>query len=741
MRPSQISFKTVTHAPTQDDIKSEAKLASKPSLSGSRRFISKSSVGSVDTARGSQSSLALQGRPLGSRYEAARRVLLDGEDVTPAPLHAAAWPALPAGATHAAFARPPRPRRATAPPPVDSTTTDVGMKVYDTTIDLDDIHIDHTIDTEQGVAPPDDDPERAPSAYYLPKRGDMSTYPSHIFVTLKETDTVFLIDLPSYSSEKGTDEANAIEQENEFYNYITVGKGRNRKMVSAETQTRSCITQSRHSLALRPLKKNAGAFASLWDMHDTYAALEQLAAPAEPDDMVLRQEAPAHMLRPRAAAPAAPEHALAALADCPRFRDAALLAERVLASLHYAEEQKVFRGLRPIDPRSLDLVYEYNMRPLWTFESEETAGRPVAALAVNPRDPDIVAVGYGRYAYADAHDGLVCVWSTKSPRRPERVYRFEQPVTALAFSPARPQRLAAGLGAGAVLLLDVRSHTLRVEARSRRDTNPCFEPVWGVQFVREAAPGEAVVAVCQDGRINRFVSTKTHDLICTPIMRLAAVEGRAAGLRGEAGCRADVPAARGAAALCLLWHPAAAHVYFVGSHEGCVHRCSTLYGNQPLGVFRAHAGPVLALRASPFDPRLLATGGADGCVRLWLEGLAPCVATLRGDGAVHAVCFSPLQSTLLVAAHGARLLVWDLRRRTHAPVAGHAGGAVVTAAEAAGGALLAADAAGRVRALQLRDTPLPAYRQRRLLDLALRSALCTRPHLLRQLDKLPTVKD
>lgn len=69
-------------------------------------------------------------------------------------------------------------------------------------------------------------------------------------------------------------EGQAVEQENENYEYLTVGPGSDRKLLDFETQTIRVLTKSRGTYCgLRP-RKNQGMFVNNWVFHDTYAAPE-----------------------------------------------------------------------------------------------------------------------------------------------------------------------------------------------------------------------------------------------------------------------------------------------------------------------------------------------------------------------------------------------------------------------------------------------------------------------------------
>lgn len=71
---------------------------------------------------------------------------------------------------------------------------------------------------------------------------------------------------------------------------------------------------------------------------------------------------------------------------------------------------------------------------------------------------DVLAVGYGKFEYNDEQSGLVCCWCLKNPEFPERFYKTEAGVTALAFSQKHANLLAVGLFNGSIMVFDVRNN-------------------------------------------------------------------------------------------------------------------------------------------------------------------------------------------------------------------------------------------------------------------------------------------
>lgn len=89
-----------------------------------------------------------------------------------------------------------------------------------------------------------------------------------IVLTLKETETKFLFELPQQTEDANTEEGRAVAEENERYRGITGGLGR--KIVSAEVQTPQRYTKTRSTFVGRKDRKNSSTYVNNWIMHDSY---------------------------------------------------------------------------------------------------------------------------------------------------------------------------------------------------------------------------------------------------------------------------------------------------------------------------------------------------------------------------------------------------------------------------------------------------------------------------------------
>ncbi|XP_014206110.1 WD repeat-containing protein 78-like, partial [Copidosoma floridanum] len=609
-----------------------------------------------------------------------------------------------------------------------------------------------------GIPEVDDD---APSQYRLP-RSDSREFQSLsdlVTLTLRETDTFFLFEMPQLTEDATTEAGQAVVEENEQYSRIRAGAGR--KTVASETQTPQLYTKTRGTLVERLERKNRATFVNNWVMHDAYRREAELA--------LVEREAPDeenNFKFPRVDQPDEgnnvahePADQLEAIGSRPAYEDAARVMLRILASKDFELAQKRFSGLIRQDPCDENLELVYGLELLWRHSTPETRARPVSAFRWNPANRSLLAVGYG--AVADpkkrkktdegalaSQYGLVMVWCGKNPTEPDRSFRFESPVSDLDWSTSSPNLLAVGFYDGHVRVIDVGTKQLTVVRESKRQTSPSYEPHWQVQWWPVSGELASYRNSCerlytsnQDGRVCFFPDEGEFDP--REILHLQRIEGKIPGIHRANYCLSrDVPISRSPAALALCRHPKQRGIYLVGSEEGCVFRCSTDQPRSHLEAFLAHDGPIYTLEYSPFCPKLLLSCGADWTTRVWAEGLEEPLLTYGTRMlCVADATWSPRSSTILASAVANEICIWDIRRKTHRPasvtkVAPE--GVRLTRLEftRSGEQIVAADEYGEVYVYGLVGMPLPAFDQERALVDGLHQALVTKPELLGRLRKI-----
>lgn len=452
--------------------------------------------------------------------------------------------------------------------------------------------------------------------------------PEHISLILSETETFFLLDLPSSTVMKQSEDANAVEEDNKLYDFLTKGKGRNRKVISVGIQTVPVLKKARDTITKKRRYKHCSTYVSAWEMFDTYRDLDKKSSDEETDEMVeLSDEelgtlhADSHKLNDEASLESyrmsAEDKQLNKIVKSKAFLDALIVIERILGNNCYNIQQKRYKGLLEPDVFRENIQYKYRLELLWTYANDDTEGRCVTGVAFNSFNEDLVGVAYGKYFYTDRNaSGLVMIWNIKNPQQPERQYNFETPVTSLAFSTVNPNLLAIGFYNGHLKIIDVSKR----EILAIREDVTFFEPVWSMLWFQQGEDEDLMVSF-GDGRVCRYQITTARDLKRTQIMLTAAAEGKLKGIKYLKKCEGQIISIMGYdQARCLAMHPCDPFTYFVGTSEGVVHRCSTNYYNEHMDLFKAHDGAIHTIRFSPFANKLYYTCGDDFRARLWVDG-------------------------------------------------------------------------------------------------------------------------
>lgn len=121
--------------------------------------------------------------------------------------------------------------------------------------------------------------------------------------------------------------------------------------------------------------------------------------------------------------------------------------------------------------------------------------------------------------------------------------------------------------------------------------------------------------------------------------------------------KSDGVISRVASGLCIDFPEHDTSIYFAGTEDGVVHKCSVSYNEQDLDTYSAHAGPVNKFRCSPFLPHACLTCSADWTVKLWDMGgteQKPPISFQTNDvsDVVNDVTWCPVRSTLFASVTG-----------------------------------------------------------------------------------------
>lgn len=330
-------------------------------------------------------------------------------------------------------------------------------------------------------------------------------------------------------------------------------------------------------------------------------------------------------------------------------------------------------------------------------------------------------------------DGLVLFWSLKNPEYPERIYNLDVGVTSIDFSRSHPYMLAVGFANGVVAIYDTRnddllqqppghSTNLHTGAGSRPGTASSDAPfannnatpgalaprryvpvpvassetsngkhldaVWQVKWISKGSDrGENVVSISSDGRVTEWSMKK--GLSFSDLMTLKRVANPLLGsdARGDGGV-----ISRQASGHCIDFATNDPSVYYVGTEDGIIHKCSVSYNEQYLQTYYGHTGPVYQILISPFSSDLFLSCSADWNVKVWHHGDQKELLNFRSVNLQHAVLgvsWCPSQSTMFgTVTEDGRIEIWDVQQSSLDPIITHYPKKFAPVAAAGGGEAL-----------------------------------------------------
>ncbi|CAH0554774.1 unnamed protein product [Brassicogethes aeneus] len=566
---------------------------------------------------------------------------------------------------------------------------------------------------------------------------------THISLTLNETNTIFILDIPSSTELRETPEGDQVAEDNENYEYLTTGKGRNRRVISVGIQTMPILMKSRDTDCLMIKMQDTGAYASNWEMYDTF---NETVEKDDEDEIFSDEELkPTDVQSMDSYRIALDERQLLKIVKSEKFQDALCIIERLLANNNFNEQQKIFRDISERSPFTENEVdYKYRLELLWSFCNEDTLNKPVTAMEWNPANKDLLAVAHGKLYITDLVEGIVNIWNIKNPVQPERHYKMGLPVTTLSFSNLNPNLLGVGLYNGQIKLLNIASRALQVVAETLPLDKGLMDVLTQIQFVPLTSitnmdNEDEFLAIYESGRVLLFRTTSTKYLKYQQIMRTPKGDAKLKGLETLRRCSGfRIPVSRYACALQLCQDPVDPTLYYIGTNDGVIHICSRNYLNQHLDMFLAHEGPVNSIHFHPFNHKVMITCGLDMYTRLWAMGInEPLAQVCWSLSTVMDCVFSPTHPTINAAIRGSSIFFWDTQRKALKPqsVTPLPNGSVATTLQYTdnGKCLIVGDATGHVHIYSLMDIPFPPFFPENLLVTTLKHQLLYKPLALEKL--------
>ncbi|KAF2978404.1 hypothetical protein EK904_005498 [Melospiza melodia maxima] len=277
---------------------------------------------------------------------------------------------------------------------------------------------------------------------------------------------------------------------------------------------------------------------------------------------------------------------------------------------------------------------------LWSYRCDLTRAHSVSSMSWNKANPDLLAVGYREFVSRGKKKGLACCWSLKNPMWPERIFRCEHGVTAVDFSRARPHLLAVGTASGRVAVYDVRGRQDTALLDSSACLNKHKGPVWQLKWVEQeggATAGdkeERLMCISGDGRMTQWFIQQRLD--CSDVMQIKRTESEKKKLPGERERKCEGPISQQAAGMCFDFHP---------------------------------KGPVYKVAWNPTSTDMFLSCSADWSILLWhRDSHTPLLTFTSVTAFVHDISWAPHSALIFAAVNEERVEIWDLSVSIFDPV-------------------------------------------------------------------------
>ena len=343
--------------------------------------------------------------------------------------------------------------------------------------------------------------------------------------------------------------------------------------------------------------------------------------------------------------------------------------ERMVTQNSFQSQHLAYRNIAPNGTAlsSTPPTAAPDLKFLWGFRCDESAGRNVSGVEWNPANPDLLAVSYGEFDFSGQRDGLILFWTLKNPSHPDKVISTACGVTCIAFSAHHPNLLAAGMYDGTVCIFDARKDTQKPLVESGHTSGKHTDPVWQLKWVDHGAErGEVLISISTDGRVTQWNMKKGLEHADLMVLKRVSAPNKG----GDAKGGSEGIISRRASGLCFDFCVKDPNMYVAGTEDGHIHKCSCSYNEQHLENYFGHSGPVYKLRWSPFDANTFLSASADWSVKLWNQERPDAVFTFQSTtDYVADICWSPTNSTVFASVTGDGLLeVWDVSTNTLDPV-------------------------------------------------------------------------
>ncbi|ORY32404.1 WD40 repeat-like protein [Rhizoclosmatium globosum] len=259
------------------------------------------------------------------------------------------------------------------------------------------------------------------------------------------------------------------------------------------------------------------------------------------------------------------------------------------------------------------------IKSVCTFSDDRlTKNRSVTDLSWSPRHPELCLASYTKPAssLADQPDGLLLLWNTHVPTRPEFQFHAQSDITTSAFSPFHPTLLLGGTYSGQILIWDTRTKHTPV-LKTPLSSNGHTHPVSAMHLVGTQ-------------NAHQLVTTSTDGLVCTWTLDMLANPIEVLELAHNPLDATNLRVTNEIAVTCFGFPAGETGTFWVGTEEGAVYqanrydRAGAKAGINPMESYTGHDAVITGLDFHPLNVQsphdfsdLFLTSSADWTVRLW----------------------------------------------------------------------------------------------------------------------------
>jgi len=494
-------------------------------------------------------------------------------------------------------------------------------------------------------------------------------------ISLRESDTFWLLGVPGRCVASDSPEATAVEEANGRYRSLLKARQGSELYVDVAIQTVNNIVKSKEIQSVSESCTQKHSQVTGWEIHDAFHANQAEVTQEGLQDGPVTSEKPtsaARLGKSSVASGVAGNTSPSPSLEIVDLDGAMANMEKAILQNVYHEKMLLYRDHHVVQKEG-STKNDRAIMHLWNFRCGLTDGRNVSCVAWNKIKPDLLVVGYGEFDFTSQRDGLVAFWSLKNPDNPERTFATPFGVTALDFSSTNYNLLAVGLYDGTVSIYDVRALTDKPVLESGHGVpGKHSDPVWKVRWVKRGPDrDEALVSISTDGRVTQWSLKKGLEYIdLMKLKRVARKTTVVVGTNNSSAPQTEAFISRRGSGTCFDFSAKDASIYVTGTEDGMLHKCSCSYSEQYLESYFGHNGPVHQVRWSPFASNVFISASADWTIKLWKEESSNPVLTFQsGNEQISDVCWSPTNPTVFASTSlDGRLEVWDLSMSTLKPI-------------------------------------------------------------------------